>query len=48
VIGQLITVDYILLNSLKIPSIEEEQTTQLPKEKNTKGQTTIYKSYTYN
>ena len=34
--------------SLKIPSIEVEQTTQLPKEKNTKGQTMIYKSYTYN
>jgi hypothetical protein len=27
------------------PYIEEEQTTQWPKEKNTKGQTTIYKTY---
>jgi hypothetical protein len=26
-------------------SIEEEQTTQWPKEKSTKGQTTIYKTY---
>jgi hypothetical protein len=34
--------------SLKITSIEEEQTTQLPKEKSTKEQSTIYKSYTYN
>jgi len=30
------------------PYIEEEQTTQLPKEKSTKGQTTIYKTYIYN
>jgi hypothetical protein len=28
------------------PYIEEEQTTQWPKEKSTKGQTTIYKTYT--
>jgi hypothetical protein len=28
------------------PYIEEEQTTQRPKEKSTKGQTTIYKTYT--
>jgi len=27
------------------PYIEEEQTTQWPKDKNTKGQTTIYKTY---
>ena len=27
------------------PYIEEEQTTQLTKEKSTKGQTTIYKTY---
>jgi hypothetical protein len=27
------------------PYIEEEQTTQWPKEKSTKGQTTIYKTY---
>jgi len=26
----------------------EEQTTQWPKEKSTKGQTTIYKTYTQN
>jgi hypothetical protein len=26
------------------PSIEEEQTTQWPREKSTKGQTTIYKT----
>jgi hypothetical protein len=39
--------------SLKIPKggnqnllIEEEQTTQWPKEKKKKGQTTIYKTYT--
>jgi len=38
---------------LKIPKggnqnlyIEEEQTTQWPKEKSTNGQTTIYKTYT--
>ena len=37
--------------SLKIPKrqsdsyIEEEQTTQWPKEKSTKGQTPIYKTY---
>jgi hypothetical protein len=38
---------------LKIPKegnqnlyIEEEQATQWPKEKSTKGQTTIYKTYT--
>jgi len=30
------------------PYIEEEQTTQWPKEKRTKGQTTIYKTYTNN
>jgi hypothetical protein len=29
------------------PYIEEEQTTQWPKEKSTKGQTTIYKTYLY-
>ena len=28
------------------PYIEEEQTTQWPKEKSTKGQTKIYKTYT--
>ena len=28
------------------PYIEEEQATQWPKEKSTKGQTTIYKTYT--
>jgi hypothetical protein len=28
------------------PYIEEEQTTPWPKEKSTKGQTTIYKTYT--
>jgi hypothetical protein len=28
--------------------IEEEQTTQWPKEKSAKGQTTIYKTYIYN
>jgi hypothetical protein len=28
------------------PYIEEEQTTQWPKKKSTKGQTTIYKTYT--
>ena len=28
------------------PYIEEEQTTQWPKDKHTKGQTTIYKTYT--
>jgi predicted small lipoprotein YifL len=27
------------------PYIEEEQTTQWPKEKSAKGQTTIYKTY---
>jgi hypothetical protein len=32
----------------QIPYIEEEQTTQWPKEKSTKGQTTIYKTYIYN
>jgi hypothetical protein len=30
------------------PHIEEEQTTQWPKEKNTKRRTTIYKACTYN
>jgi len=41
--------------SLKIPKggnqkpyIEEEETTQWLKEKSTKGQTTIYKTYTSN
>jgi hypothetical protein len=41
--------------SLKIPKggnqnpyIEKEQTTQWPKEKSTKGQTTIYKTYILN
>jgi len=34
-----------LLNNQN-PYIEEEQTTQWPKEKSTKGQTAIYKSYT--
>jgi len=41
------------VKSLKIPKgdnqnpyIEEEQTTQWPKRKSTKGQTTIYKTYT--
>jgi hypothetical protein len=33
------------LKSLKIPYIEEEQTTQWPKRKSTKGQTTIDKTY---
>jgi hypothetical protein len=30
------------------PYIEEEQITQWRKEKSAKGQTTIYKTYTYN
>jgi hypothetical protein len=45
--------DYMSKKSLKIPKggnqipyIEEEQTTQWPKMKCTKGQTTIYKTYT--
>jgi hypothetical protein len=35
------------MKSLKIPKgyIKEEQTTQWPKEKNSKGQTTIYNKY---
>jgi hypothetical protein len=31
---------------MKSPYIEEKQTTQWPKEKSTKGETTIYKTYT--
>jgi hypothetical protein len=42
------------MKNLKIPKgqsesvYEVEQTTQWPKEKSTKGQTPIYKTYTYN
>jgi len=38
--------DWILGLFLTVWYIEEGQTTQRPKEKSTKGQTTIYKTYT--
>jgi hypothetical protein len=37
-----------LAQIVHIAYIEEEQTTQWPKEKSAKGQTTIYKTYIYN
>jgi hypothetical protein len=38
----------MILSSLPESYIEEEQTTQWPKEKLQKEKTTIYKTYTYN